>query len=69
MAIKKGGFLYIINYEAKVYLLKMSFKYLNCMETLFTVQSSGCIYQIEKPPWTWLFTCFVISLEKKNKLS
>lgn len=36
------------------------------MHTLFTVQSSGCIYQIEKPPWTWLFTCFVIfPLEEK----
>lgn len=39
------------------------------MQTLFTVQSSGCIYQIEKPPWTWLFTHFVVSHEKKTKLS
>lgn len=39
------------------------------MQILFTVQSSGCIYQIEKPPWTWLFTHFVVSLEKKSKFS
>lgn len=37
------------------------------MQILFTVQSSGCIYQIEKPPW--FFTHFVVSLEKKNQLS
>lgn len=39
------------------------------MQILFTVQSSGCIYQIEKPPLTWLFTHFVVSLEKKSKFS
>lgn len=39
------------------------------MQILFTVQNSGCIYQIEKPPWTWLFTHFVVSLEKKSKFS